>query len=462
MPLIKRSRTFVSTLLRREVALFILLTSVFIALSFRFLADFASPGLNLYLAIMALPFCFVVQQKGVYSFRYGLLSLLMATCYLYLQVQTFYFLSFCCLILFAIEQSLGKVGRLPFMIAIAMSPVIHYFLNVGSFPIRLQMSATTAWLVSFVYENTYAEGNLIYTNGQPYEVEPACLGLGMLVTGLILGMAVLAHFEHKAKQSMNRGRFVIWLAILSILIVASNLFRILGLVLFKVPPEVPAHDLIGILSLVIYAIAPLWWLTPKLLQGKLYHSEKPKPKKRPFLKYLILAGVAALSFKGTERYHFRRSLVELKSANLPAEITGFVRTEPHLDVVRFANAESVIFYKPCVSFYNGTHSPAICWRGSGFSLKNEHLINLEGIDVMAATLEKNGAQFYTCWWYESEEKKTISQLEWRWDMLISDRQYNLVNVSAHSKEKLLELTLNRMALSKIELSKRHTHIKGSH
>ena len=64
---------------KRPLPVLVILGLVFVILSTPFLVDFVSPGLDLYLLLLALPFCLMVQQKtGLQcSLRSGITDLLL-------------------------------------------------------------------------------------------------------------------------------------------------------------------------------------------------------------------------------------------------------------------------------------------------------------------------------------------------------------------------------------------------
>lgn len=410
------------------------------------------PGINFYLALMAIPFCLNIQVKGKYSLRYGVVALFFAVMYWYLQVQTLYFLSFCALLLFAVEQLWGKVSRLPFLIILTVSPLTHYLIHISSFPIRLEISNICARLLSFVVKGTYAEGNIIYTHNEPFEVEPACLGLSTLITGAIVGYAIWGFLEHKLKRVTRTSHFILWMALLSLLLISSNLFRIVTLVYFKIPPESVLHDGVGIISLLLYALLPLWVLSPRFIKGRPFTSNASSYRKSSYITCLLTLGMATAIVIGENNYNKRPVAMSSQSLIIPATIQGFEKSMPNIDVTKFSNKESIVFYKPCKSFYQGTHSAAGCWQGSGFHLKGEKVQSVNDTEIMTAKLEKDSIMLHTAWWYESEKDKSIGELNWRLKMLKTGNQYTIVNVSSTSEERLHSL-LEEYFLAEVPLSK---------
>lgn len=419
---------------RRPLPVLIACGIAFFVISTPFLIDFVSPGLDLYLVLLALPFCLMVQQKQTYRLRYGWVSLMLLIAYYFLQIQTLFFLGVVAFICFFIEQVLGKLSRLVFIIGLLLSPVTHYAISVFSFPIRLKITAMAGGIMGLFWEKLSVAGNLITLDGRPYEVEPACLGLGMMTTGFILSISVLAYHEQQKKQGTKLFQFLAWSILIVLLIVLSNLFRIILLVLFDIPPSSGAHDLIGLFCLAFYVLVPSWFFSPVFVKGRAFHSIAATGVYRASWKgVFVTLPILAVAFVGGLRFQTNSSAIDLSTERLPDGLSGFKKEYPADDVVRFSSEQAVVYYKPCASFYQSTHTPTVCWKGSGLALKGESIKKINGHSVFIGKLEGKGQVLYTAWWYQSGEKKTVDQWKWRSDMLQSKHKYTLVNVASLSK-----------------------------
>ncbi|MFY0673611.1 MAG: exosortase N [Bacteroidia bacterium] len=422
-------------LFTRQGALFITLLLFALLLNFKFLVSFVAPGLDLYLALMAIPLCLVIEQKGVFSSRYGIISLALGIGYVLLQVQTLYFLSIISLIIFFIEMSFGKLNRTSFLIAVLISPVSHYLLNVFSFPIRLKITALAGNLLSIFIDNVLVAGNIIKLGERSYEVESACLGLNMMVTGAILCLTIMAFFNHKLQQSTKQRDFALWAVLASVLLIISNLLRIIILVLFDITPDNIAHDITGLISLAFYVLLPLWFLTPKFIKGAHFKASTVKTSLNIKISAIPVL-VTLLLLAGSQRFNEFKAESQNLNYNLPNGLKGFNKSTPYADVFKFSNEESVVFYKPCKSYYNSTHTPTICWRGSGLKLKNEKHQIVNGNTILTATLTNDSLTLHTAWWYQSKGNITVDQMEWRYDAFKNKSRYTLVNVSAFEEARL--------------------------
>ncbi len=422
----------------KKGVLALLVMAISIGINLPFILSFVAPGLDLYLALMALPFCLVIEHKGAFSLRYGWLAIVLALAYYMLQVQTLYLLAVFALFSFMVEITIGKLNKAFFLIGVLISPIFHYLLNVFSFPIRLKITAIATNILGFAIEGVTVSGNIISLKGNAYEVETACLGLNMLVTGAILSLAILAFNNHKLQRKISNAKFGIWVLIAAVLLIGSNLFRIILLVLFNIAPEQISHDFIGLLALGFYVLLPLWFITPKLITGQAYtKNDDPKTLKMGFAAIPLLSAMILMA--GAQKFESYKNEVQNLVYHLPNGLIEYEPSQPYADVFKFKNEASVIFYKPCKSYYNSTHTPTICWRGSGLKLKNETLTHINGKTILTAVLQNDSLQLHTAWWYQSDQNITIDQMEWRMDVLKNKSRYTLVNVSAFDKDKLNEL-----------------------
>lgn len=404
-----------------------------------FTQKFVAPGLDLYLVLLALPFVLMVEQRGKRSLRYGWMSLGMMLLYVVLHVQTIYFLAFCLFLCFLVEITLGAIGRIPILMAALISPVVHYVISVFSFPIRLQLSKMVAFCLNLFQGDVVAQGNVILMGSESYTVERACIGLKMVITSFILGLTILAYHQQKKKIAASRKQFAFFAAILLVLVVLTNFFRILVLVKFRIPPEHLAHDAVGMLALAFYVLLPLWFIAPKLIKGRPFHSKVKSLF--PFNKAILIPLLFAIATAGAfAQYHYRQTREVFKEVVYPTyTLEGFTEEQPFDDVRKLSTNKQVVYLKPCKSFYHSTHTPTVCWRGSGFDLYAERQTQFQGQPLFMAELRKDTNTLYTAWWYENPNSKTIDQWKWREDMLKGEPTYSLVNATATSKEGLENL-----------------------
>ncbi len=123
----------------------------------------------------------------------------------------------------------------------------------------------TAKSLTFIGMDAQADGNIILLNGNDFNVEPGCVGLNMLVTGLVLGLFILAHFERQYQRTFNFLQVTAAMFLVLFLSVFSNYVRLLTLVVFYILPENPLHEVVGIVCLVLYVLLPFYWIIRKTI-----------------------------------------------------------------------------------------------------------------------------------------------------------------------------------------------------
>ena len=83
------------------------------------------------------------------------------------------------------------------------------------------------------------------------------------------------------------------------------------------------------------------------------------------------------------------------------------------------------------------HNPLICWRGSGYQIHSEQITEVSFGKVYIATLQKDDQFLKTAWWYASKETHTLNELKWRKEMLTEGSNYYLINVTAPTRDQLI-------------------------
>ncbi|RYE18550.1 MAG: exosortase N, partial [Sphingobacteriaceae bacterium] len=211
---------------------------------------------NLYLGLLLAPYiCTINQQQK--SLRYFVPTLLAVALAFLMPVKTMLFLAILFAVLLLIENAAGKISVLLLFLMVLISPVFKHITRLAEFPIRLWLSEQVATFLSLTGNNALASGNQILLDNYEFSVDPACAGLNMLVTSLIIYLFVLAYYQRQLEKQLS-FLTVFFLALITILLnIACNFFRILLLVTFKIMPGTFLHDFMGIACLIIYVILPL-------------------------------------------------------------------------------------------------------------------------------------------------------------------------------------------------------------
>jgi exosortase N len=389
------------------------------------------------LGLAALPFTtsFDTARKG--GLRYFYISLALFVLYLLVPVHTFYYLTLITAIAFCLEMYVGRLNLLPMLVLICMSPIFEFWANLFTFPIRLQLTSIAGNMVM----GAHVEGNIISCDGLDFSVDPACMGLQMTVTALLCGLIIIGGLQKKYRSVLSEGMTIGLLAVVFGLNVVGNLIRIVCLVQFRIMPGTPMHDVMGILSLVVYVLLPVFVLADYVVKrvGKAPVTEKPIYRIVPTGPLLLRNGIllACMIYACYVNVQPR----PVKAHALPVQATGYDVKHLPQDVTQLSNEQALIYIKYIPSYYYSEHHPMICWKGSGYTFEKVQEQVWNGLPVYTALLVNGKTTLHTAWWYANGHHNYISQFAWRWDALKSGEQYSLVNVTTQDEASLRKVIM---------------------
>ncbi|MCB0734931.1 MAG: exosortase N [Flavobacteriales bacterium] len=362
---------------------------------------------------------------------------------------TLHYLLSALLILMILESIWGKQGILPILLIIVVSPALSNILNIWSFPLRMEMTAWAGWVMTFLHYPTEIIGNTIRYGGQEFAVDPECMGLRLLTTSLVCCTALMAHFLKN--RSIALWESVSWLTLALLFSIIANFVRLLLLIMLHVLPDNPLHDAIGITSLIVYVVLPLLWLIRRRAQkDRILQPDLSVSKGSSSVAYtLILMTLSAFQIQTA----LAQGDMNADAANLNTHLTGYSSTTLTDGVVKYSSEKALVYVKPAVSFFQGSHDPRYCWRGSGYQFRKSQLETPENsFQVFTAILESDDSRLYTAWWYQSLQTSTPHDWQWRWNTLRHGESYQLVNVTCANREDLLRaIQTFRMACSASEM-----------
>jgi exosortase N len=371
-------------------------------------------------------------QRG--KSRYAVAALLFAILCYWLPVKTVAYAALICAAFFATESFAGRLPFLPLLALAFTSPVFDYAVNIFSFPIRLQLTAVVARLLTAAGVPATVEGNTLLCNGSEFSVDPACMGLHMLAASFLTGLMLVAIYQKKYRQRLPLKLLAALLVLIFICNLVCNLFRMLCLVYFTLLPESPMHDVAGLVCFALYVLLPACWLSHSLVLRFGKKEVAPATVVIPrwlLLRNCIVAVIVIFSVAGNAG----RSLLHAMPPPVPAK-AGYSVTQLPGAVTKLQNQQVLVYLKQIAGFYATEHHPMICWKGSGYEFRKVQVQQTKQYAVYTAVLEKNGEQLYTAWWYSNGTHKTISQMDWRWDLLRGAKDYSLINVTAATKADL--------------------------
>jgi exosortase N len=388
-------------------------------------------------SVASIPYLLRIDRSQKGGLRYLWISLVLLAISIFTGVATFYFITIGVVLLFVCESMTGKTNILPLFLLGLICPAFKYFNNIFGFSVRLWLSEIAGKILSSVGYQVEVTGNMMVADSCEFSVDPACAGLKMMAVSLLVGLLLLAFFERKNTRSFKWHPVLLVMAVILLLNILANLLRIVMLVLFRILPENPAHDMAGIISLIIYVFVPAYFIVKRLSEisfkkppGNVV-SKSSNQRSVIIINILVLIAVAATGVR-----------IGLTSPSATAVISssftnGYTKSVLNNDVVKLQKPDALIYFKKIARFYGTEHNPMICWTGSGYEFKQINTRVVKGKEIYVGTLHKGSDIIYAAWWFDNGWYQTIDQLEWRWRAMKGD-QFFLVNVNSGSPQKLNE------------------------
>lgn len=318
---------------------------------------------------------------------------------------------------------MGVLGGL-----LLVSPGLRWLTTVFGFPIRLQLSAWVAALLRRVGTDATARGNLIHLNGYEFAVDPACVGLQMTGLSALASLFLVIQLENRTRTRLSTAWLVVVAAGTGALVILTNLIRMLTLVLFRIMPDDPLHDGVGLACLALYLLLPLNLSLPRLYER---FGEPLSPGRNLTWKRLgLLYGFAGLAGFG---------LVQRSQPGVPVKIAvpvGYVSKAVDNGFRQYSKNGVLVYLKPVRTAYSAEHSPTVCWRGSGYVFGAVAEKIIAGHPVYVGSLQRGRDRLYTAWWFSNGSCRTISQAGFRWRMLRGESPFALLNVTVDRPDAL--------------------------
>ncbi|MHA4807097.1 exosortase N [Flavitalea flava] len=392
------------------------------------------------------------RERSAYPYRYAFAAAVFFLLFLLLPVKTFLYMAMAASIFFFRESFYGKIDRCIVFAVLLSSPIMDYFVNLFSFPIRLQLTTLAGSLLQHCGIPVVAEGNLLIYQGNEFTIDPACMGLHMLIASLLAGILLIRHYQAKSHRILGTLPILLLLLGITVLNIFANLVRIICLTVFCILPENPMHSLSGIICLILYVLIPMIPVCRALAK----RLGKPDKKNRKFsgrekimgkpyrilsINLLIacsmLTGVIISLVKDHRQQVAATTLTggSLVGGSLPGG-SGYSVERLAGQTLKLTNGLSLIYVKPIPDFYYTDHLPTICWQGGGYDFHQVKEEIIGGQMVYSGLLNKNKEILYTAWWYDNGQLRTRAQLEWRWDVLRGGAKYSLINVTSACRSDL--------------------------
>jgi exosortase N len=396
-------------------------------------------SVNVVLGLLALPLVTTIQPGNYRNIRYGTVAALFAIGAVLLPVKTLLYFSIAFACFFVTDNFLGKINLLPVGVVCLMSPVFQFAANVFSVPVRFQLTKWAGAIMNWAQGDITVKGNMIISNNNEFSVDPACMGLNMMVTSLLLQLIIIAMYQRKYKLQLAGWQVAGLLTVSFVLNIVSNLFRIICLVWFNILPDAPLHDIAGIFCMLLYVILPMVWLTQLVINYKGRPTTTTTDNATPVLwnsvLFIHLALYLIICWAAYKIVIKDRSVAEPTSAVVA--IDGYRAERVTAEIVKLENSQSLVYIKYIPGFFSADHHPMICWKGSGYVFTKVQLEVIGGQQVYTALLQNGKEQLYTGWWYDNGSDRTVEQISWRRKMLAGGRAFSVVNVTTGNKQQLL-------------------------
>ena len=377
------------------------------------------------------------------SNRFAPLALGLGLLLFVLPSNSIYYFFWVALLLLGIEQTIGRLNNLPLFLLLILSYLVQQVLTNWSFPIRLELSEWAGIVLNGIGYEATIRGNIIDLAGTPFSVDPACMGLNMMVTSLLLTAMILGYWEQKRSitfRVMEIGSILLLVIGLNII---TNFTRILALVLFRIFPDTLLHDAVGIIALAVYTLLPTYWGIGKyvdFLKRRDAEAQRKREASSTILQYLPKQAVYVFGFflLCVHGQQLKYPAIEIGPSFPIKTFAHFQKSQTPNGITKLENDSTLIYIKPPVKFFQGSHDPRVCWRGEGYTFSNIQVEYSQNTPIYTAVLKQEGDLLHTAWWYDNLEETTIEQWQWRWDGFQGQAGYFLVNVACPEKEQLLE------------------------
>lgn len=420
---------------------------LFTLLSFQKLSFYIRFDFNFILLLLVLPFVLTQESKSK-SLRFGFVTVVLLVLFFYLKLNTLLLFAFICSLFFLYEFYYNRLSVIPLFLVMVASPVTVFVSKVVGFEIRLGLTKIAVRILQLIDSAYHYSGNIIYHGENEFQVDNACMGLKMVILSLFTSLLILSYQQQKRNLVLNIWFLFFSLMISYLLVIISNLSRIVMITLLNSGPETLSHQLIGIFCFIFYVALPLYFLFNKwtsMIEKREFQKPAISLNRSLATKYLspvlfysllivIMGLFAFVRFSDYAEKHIAKNDI----INLPYSSQAFNQSIEEHGVQKFSNDEFLIYIKPAAKFFSTDHSPIICWKGSGYQINREEILNLENRKLYYCTLEKGNDVLHSSWWYDSGDNKTISQFNWRFSSLLHNRKYRLINVIANNKQDLID------------------------
>lgn len=379
----------------------------------------------------------VVARKGTAKAKsYLVIGVILLVLSLFIHMVTFYYVAICLVLLGGYIWLRGSLNHLPLFLLGIISPAFEYIKDAFGIPLRLKLSYWAGEVFQVMEMPVEVHGNLVKFQETSFMIDEGCAGLNLLTYGMLIAIILMSLKESQYRKYFTFWQVCLWLSVMLLLNIVSNFMRVTMLIFFKIMPENPFHDILGLFVFISCCLVPFYLLL-QLLAKKM--PREPETKKYTNIHRVLVVGLySVLMIAGI-----------YVPANAPNELFYTYSSPPGMNkeclengVLKYSNKDLLIYEKPLYAFYSADHNPMICWKGSGYKMDKITDTVINGKHVFKAEIKNENSMLYTSWWFESDKHICADQLEWRKHALLNGEKFSLINVAAKDEDSLLHF-LNR-------------------
>ncbi|MDX2282930.1 MAG: exosortase N [Bacteroidia bacterium] len=389
-------------------------------------------NLRLWLCLLILPLVWKPVPGGVRPLWPLLIGLAAWGLFLLLHMRVFFFLGACSALWLWSAHLFGRSSWLPLGWMVLLSPVPDLLIDVSTFPLRMRFSAYAGAVLRAGGLPVEVQGNTFLVDGEAFSVDLSCAGFNNVTTGLVLGLALIAMAGERRGRPYALPQAALLLSGALLCLLAANLARIVTLVLFRLPPEAPAHGAVGMLYLLMYGLGPLGALLYWSARRKAPAAPRPVAKASAGGAWLLTACCCAFGLTGAwqpppaPQPDLRAyPAAEYRQEQLPGGIA------------KLSTADELVYVKAAVPPWVSDHTPMICWKSEGYELRRiQERSAGPGRPYYTAELVRDGQRLSTAWWYSNGRMQTAGNWAWRMEVLRGEAPFQLVNITTRRPEDL--------------------------
>jgi exosortase N len=393
-------------------------------------------SVNFICGMLALPLTITAHSGGQTSYRFYMPAILLALPCIILPHKSILLAAITVGAICVLEQTCRKLPLLALLTLGLMTPVAQHLASLLGFPIRLWLTNIAGYLLTYTGISTATTGNLITFGANEYSVDPACMGINMLLTSLLCGIMIMAVLQKKHHKKLTAKYVFAILAVVFLLNLFSNVMRILALVIFDIGAHKIMHEVTGLVCLTIYVLLPAYWLINKTIAYNPYLHDTTTTSTPPNTKLILafhLVIIATLCFARLRHIETEASIPLLR----PVSVAGYTATMYDKEICKYNNAQTLVYIKKPKSLLSPEHNPVMCWLGTGYTFANIKETHTPKGTIFTGVLLKGKDKLYTAWWYDNGLERTTNNMDWRWKVLKGSPQFAIINVTTSTPEALL-------------------------